>query len=258
MPYLVWGGVSFVVWLVAYDNKFEGVVSTIVGIVNHKYLSIYWFFIPLFSIYLSIPVLAKLTDRIWSFRYMVVYGILSFFVLPFVCSLLHLQIDWQILSPLTGGGYIVYSLIGWLISEVKMTKKVVKIVYVLGIVGFLSQYFGTIFLSIPGGEINGYFKGYINWPCLFQSVATFCLFKQIFNNDLKINAGIISFVRKLQSLSLGCYLIHFYFIKFAFDYLGVKAASMTFRTLGAIFIFSVSCLIVFVIRKTKIGRILLP
>ena len=58
------------------------VLHIVSNIFSASYLTIYWFFLSLFSIYLSIPLLALLADRERAFRYVIIAGIVANLSLP--------------------------------------------------------------------------------------------------------------------------------------------------------------------------------
>lgn len=48
------------------------------GILNVRYMEVYWFFIPLFGVYLSILVLASIKDKMKAFSYGSALGIIPY------------------------------------------------------------------------------------------------------------------------------------------------------------------------------------
>ena len=144
-------------------------------IFNTEYISIYWFFIPLFSVYLTIPVLAHVQDKLKVFRYASVVGLLFLSILPLVFSLLSISYN-NGLIPSVVNGYILFSLLGYFLANTALARKQELTIYFLGILGWLLMFGGTLWLSAPG-EINSTFKGYLNIPAVLQACAVFVFVK---------------------------------------------------------------------------------
>lgn len=67
IPFLFWSLVSipfgYIVSLYNGDNFNWNFIDIFNGALNAKYMAVYWFFIPLFSIYLCIPILTGINDN---------------------------------------------------------------------------------------------------------------------------------------------------------------------------------------------------
>lgn len=68
------------------------------GFTNTHFVQIYWFFMPLFGIYLSIPLFASIEEgkRIELFKYLFVVGFIFNATIPFLLSVFHLDITWPL------------------------------------------------------------------------------------------------------------------------------------------------------------------
>lgn len=227
------------------------------AVVNNKFMSIYWFFFPLFAIYLSMPVISLLAGKICIFKYMVVYATISYFILPFLSTFWGIQVNYSIQSPVTGG-FLLYPILGYYLSQVEISYKHRIVIYLMGFLGFLAHLLGTIYLSEPNGNINMLFKGYLNWPCLLQSVAVFIFFKNLNYSYIAQSEFLMKLLSIFRSGGLGVYLIHFYVLQIIWNKLHVPTDSIIFRTVGAVMVFVFCSLLVFYCRKFKIGRLLFP
>lgn len=90
IPFLFWS----LVWILAskgYRNS--SFLQIVESIINTKALHVYWFFIPLFSIYLAIPVLSLIEISSRKKAYLYLIGISGVFVstLPKLSSLMHIK-----------------------------------------------------------------------------------------------------------------------------------------------------------------------
>lgn len=66
IPFFVWSFIGLIYIYFPFDKYTDDIfsVSTIIDmIMNTKIIGIYWFFIPLFSVYLSIPVLSAIPKK---------------------------------------------------------------------------------------------------------------------------------------------------------------------------------------------------
>ena len=95
-------------------------------------------------------------------------------------------------------GFVLYSILGYYLSHKELTVSHKKIVYTLGIIGFLTNFVGTAILTDPETGINELFRGAFNWPCLFQTIAFFVFFQKPGREAVQKEriASIIEIVRK--------------------------------------------------------------
>lgn len=98
IPFLFWSlfGFCYVWWYhgVPPDDSPSRIIE---GILTHRYIDIYWFFMPLFAVYLSLPLFglipAEKQPRV--FAYLIGYAFVSFSLLPVSCSMPCLAIIWE-------------------------------------------------------------------------------------------------------------------------------------------------------------------
>ena len=74
------------------DSKWGGevdlnIIHIVDNILNCRYMSIYWFFPPLFAVYLSVPVLAQIQDKEKVYKYIAGIGVIFVSVLPLIASI---------------------------------------------------------------------------------------------------------------------------------------------------------------------------
>lgn len=113
VPFLAWSAIAYI--FIGFFNgdllKTASVGTFVLGTINCSYFQIYWFFIPLFACYLSIPVFSVLSDKgnrnlLW---FVVTYSFISYSIIPFICKLFSVNINNNLLSPVGGGVYFIYS-----------------------------------------------------------------------------------------------------------------------------------------------------
>lgn len=185
VPFLIWSVISAIWYYIVYHARPEGIREVVDGILNTRYVDIYWFFPALFSVYLCIPILScipeKYRKRIFG------YAILVYFVLealaPLVCNLMHIEFNEGFGMPAVGG-YLIYTLLGYWIDNYELSKKWRCVIYTAALGGFLLMLVGTQILSLKNGTVDTTFKEYRNVPCILYSTGIFLFFKNIKNEKV--------------------------------------------------------------------------
>ena len=214
----------------------------------------YWFFIPLFSIYLSIPLLAaiekggkKRTLLYLAFGWLIIYCII-----PFIINSFHLDINFN-LGFMVCSSWLIYPIIGYLISKTAIRLRYRIIIYAAGLIGLVIMIFGTYFASLSNGVVVDTFKGYLGLPCFLYSMSVFTGVKYI-SKYIK-NMKFINFMSKY---TFAIYLLHFFIIKPIEVYSKINFRSIFYR-LGAPFIIIPICIfITWLLRKIPIVKKIIP
>ena len=122
------------------------------------------------------------------------------------------------------------------------------------------HFIGTQLLSTTAGRIISVFKGYTNIPTLLYSVGIFTFFKEMkyehIPNWININ------VYKLSNYTFGLYLTHYFVLdvlKGVYNkVLHISNTSIIFRLTLPVLVIWGCCLIINLLRRIKIGRVILP
>ena len=217
----------------------------------------YWFFIVLFALYLSMPLLSAVEKqkRKTVFSYTAFTAILTYSVLPLVFKLLGLSFNTAIQLPVAAG-YVLYLLVGYLVTHYQLSKAMRTVIYVFGLVGFAFHFLGTHFLSYKAGTVDVTFKNYLNIPCVVFSVAVFVFV--FYNKHLPKNPKVIKFVRTLSGASFGVYLCHRFVIDIILLIFGFNVVSIWWRSLGTVAVYILCVAIVIVIKKIPILKHTVP
>ena len=223
-----------------------------------KFENIYWFFLPLFAVYMCIPVLTCLIEKSEKYLwYMFGAGIITISILPFLCKVFSVEFNSALSFPLTGG-YIIFVIEGYLLSKVEFSKRTRLVIYVLGIIGILARYGGTLYLSKRYNEINRIFWGYLNWPSVALATAVFVFFKYNNWDSLKRNEKMYNVIVQIASASFGIYLTHIFVLHMLSDFCGINTNVWQWRTIGVLIVYVVSLLIVKVLQRIPIIKIIIP
>lgn len=252
VPFLFWSVIGFIYhgmcedWHIQYSLK-----ELIAGVLNTKFMTVYWYFIPLFSVYLAIPLLSAVNKeiRIKVFAYCVsVYFIVSS-VLPLLFKLLGMQYNYELGMPVLGG-YLVYVLLGYLIQNCIVPKRIRWIMYILAVLGWFMHFYGTHVFSIKAGSIVDTFKGYMNLPTFLHASGLMILFRYI--RWEKLSAKVNELAVRLQRYTFGIYLVHMYLIMLIPPHTGIDTNSILWRTGGAVLVYILSLCLCIVIEKIPV------
>lgn len=240
IPFVAWSIIGFSIHFLILKKipSISDVIQLPLDIINCKYFGVYWFFIPLFTCYLSIIYLSRLIQFKKIIVFLIIWISFSTSIIPFLNNLFGWRINETLMTVPPGGGYILYILLGFFLSQIKFAKFTRYLVYLCGLVGFLLHFLGTWYLGLePTKPINMLFKGYLNFPSVLFSIAIFTLIK---HNPLIFiyNSRIFTpFVLKIKENSLGIYLIHAYFLYYIFPKISLlNTSSIYYRLLSPFFL----------------------
>ena len=216
----------------------------------------FWFFWPLFTIYLSIPFVSLIPKekRLPIFNYVIILG-LAFSVIPkFVSDVFELNYTFPISFPI-GSEYILYIFIGYVIAHTDITLVKRLIIYAFGIVGLLLHAVGTYKLSMAADSVVGTFKGYDKLPCYLYAMGAFLLIKQV--SLLIKNEKFWKIMNKASGYTFPVYLMHSFFLGMSTQ-LGLTLQDPFYR-FGVPFIVILICVVITEnVRKVPVIRALLP
>ncbi len=224
-------------------------------IFNAQAVETFWFFIPLFSVYLCLPVLSAVTVRRREvFTYLVVVCLSLNVLCPFACSLLGLRYNGALAVM---DGYLVYAVLGYLLSQYELGRRWRILIYVLGAAGLLLHMAGTYFLSMRSGAISHVFKGYLNLPCFFYAAAVFLLVRQG-SQRWKPTAWWLRIAQWLSGYTFSVYLLHSFVLWAVKRCLSVNECALSYRVGGAFAVVLLCVLIAHIGRKVPVVKYFFP
>lgn len=256
IPFVIWSVLGFIFYVLMKMRGLSGVDFNFIfnSIFTSPAVTIYWFFISLFGIYLCIPLFASVEKkkRNTIFLYVAVTSIIINSLIPFIIDVFHLKISFGI-PFFVGQSYIIYVLLGYLLDKNELNKKYRIIIYILGIIGLLLHIVGTYYLSMKAGMIVRTFKGYCNIPSLMYSVSIFVFVKQISKKITKWK-----FIEFLARYTFPIYLIHIYFLDFINRVFKLNSFSILYRIGMPILIIPLCILIAWLLRKIPVVKNIVP
>lgn len=229
-------------------------------IIMTRPIGIFYFFIALFSVYFSIPILGLIEEkkRKFAYSYMTILAFATISLLPFISTLLHIGFNWNITTGISGG-YLLYVLLGYLlVNNYVLNFRSRCLVYILGSLGLISRVLTVYFWSIEAGKIDNTFGEYLNVPTVFFAIAIFTFFQYDFIHIVRPSFVVNNVVKKLSLYSLGVYIVHITFVIKIPIWLHFSSTSLVWRTFGVLLVYGVSLLVVYLIKKIPYLKGTLP
>lgn len=243
------------------DWTLESVAS---GILNTRFVQIYWFFIPLFCIYMVIPFFAAIPEerRVKVYTYAIIMGLIFNYLTPFTLSLLKEYTGFTLYLTLTvfvSHQYLIYPLMGYVLHKQELTLKYRAVIYALAAAGFLSFILGTYIRTRSSGVLDGLYRGYYNLPCALYSAGMFLFLKNISKHIKKEKVN--RFFAWLQRYTFPIYLMHRYFLDVFEENLGLihlQKASLIYVAGATVSAVTLSILLTMLLRKIPVLRHVVP
>lgn len=255
VPFLGWS-VFYGLVMVLFKWDEYTVKTFVEDFFNGKLNGHMWFFIPLFSLYLSMPFLSSFIRTI-SVRLSYWFLAIAFVfvsVIPCVFNFLDLSIWEGTLFPM-GTRYFIFAILGYCIchkTDWFDTNR--KMIYCLGLLSAIIQ-FVLLIMIVPIGELRYRdFLGY-EYPFSFMiALSVFLLFKNIKWHKLLGEGGQGNrIIREMSSCSLGIYLFHavLFMINGYFE--------LNIRTFYGFFVvYIISLIVVWIMKKIPIIKYIVP
>lgn len=221
--------------------------------------SVYWFFLPLFSIYLALPALSLLKDHRKALWYICGGALVLNSVIPSIFKYLGLKWNTSLSMPLAAG-LMIFPIIGYLFSVTDFSKKARAVIYSLGIFGILIRYIGTAVVSAldsTQGKTNKLFFGYSEYFSVFLACAVFVLFKYLPLCDVIAKSErTVRIIKTVSGCSLGIYLVHMIIYRWLDDF--IPSSIWQWRILIPFAIYAIALAAVYLIKKIPIIKYIVP
>lgn len=257
IPWIVWSMILYII-----NNKNLNMIQFIKDFIYCRIEGIYWFMPLILYLYCLIPIFSVFTEK-QEYRKILI-GIVAFIflfssILEPLCIVFDKDFPTIFNYCLNQNSYIIFLLLGYLLSTTQLNKKKRIIIYVLGILSALIRYGYTYYFSIQAGEVNRNLFDYCGAVSVLLAMAVFVFIKQIdwnkFTQKININPNIL---REVSSCSLGIYLIHMLVKNQLTNLFNINAHSIYYRTFGAIVLYIICLLIVYIIKKIPIIKKIVP
>ncbi len=216
IPYLFWN-VFYVGYEIATSSEspFNSIKEFISMFLNSEFQGRYWFFMPLFMVYLAIPVIS-LVLQVENHRKYLWYAVGVTFVLRWVmmpaCGLIGIEYNSYMMMPVCAG-YMMYVLFGYLVStqEWSLASRIILYIGALCAGAFAVCY--TINSSLEAGALQSYMLSYDFFPSGLTGAAIFVFVKHLFSKSEKLsspsqNSKTVKVIRSVSSACMGVWLTH--------------------------------------------------
>ena len=156
-------------------------------------------------------------------------------------------------------GYIMFLILGYLLSTTDISKKKRIIIYILGVLSAIIRYFYTYHFSMKQGKVNKDLFDYTSALSVFLSLSVFLFIKNI-NLEKVLNKFHITpnFLATISSCSFGVYLMHLLVKNTLTDLFNLNPLNIIYRTIGAICLYVICVIIVLGIKKIPIVKNIVP
>lgn len=261
IPYVVWSLIGLLYQIITLKTIQPEEVTPryiVEGLFNGNLVSVYWFFIPLFAVYLSLPLIALVPreKRHDLFKYLVYVGLVFNILCPFIITVFSFNLHFP-LQVTVVSGHLIYVIIGWLINEDKASKGMKTLIYCLALAGLLVHSIGTYKVSMEAGTVLRTFKGYLSLPCVLYSAGVFQLFRNKGDVLLK-NKVVRKLTQIISKYTFSIYLLHVFVLRTATIVFKMDDTTLAFRLIAPFLIICICILITAIIRKIPFLKWMLP
>lgn len=258
IPFAAWTLISLAYKIQFQQMEFEPGLSSIVSLfTNTTAENVYWFFIPLFMVYLSMPVLSLLKDYKHILLYMAGLAFLVYSVYPVCCIVFQIPMNGSIQIPVAGG-YILYVILGYLLATTDMTRKTRILFYILGLAGAGIRFGSTILGSSESAGLDQTFWGYMKFPAVFLAVGVFVAAKYGPWDKLENTPKIRRIVTTLTGTGFGVYLMHMIVFRILQDATGLSMESGWWRLVMPFVIYGICVVLVLILKKIPVLKYIVP
>lgn len=259
IPFLAWSviGLLFGIYVTGYVPYGENPAYYIELVVNTSIPTedILWFMIPLFSIYIAIPLYALVPKELRGHAYS--YIIVAYFIVTALIQVLAfagVSVGNGIVSPLSTG-WLVYPLMGYLLANNSLSKRQRQVFYFAGILGWSVMFFGTLFQSQQAGELVHFASGGVGLPSVFLGAAVFLAIKTICeNNEDKLTQRIRTILAGGARLTFGVYLSHMFVLTLLIRIFHIQEAAWWWGLVGVPVLFAISLSISALLNRLPLFR----
>lgn len=218
LPFLAWSAIMLV-WKIATEQMPPpvGPRSLVVLILNTQIMDVYWFFIPLFMIYLAMPVLSLLKGErhrkvLW---YAVGVGFLTTSVLPQLFAALGMTYNVNLIFPLFYS-WLLFPVLGYLLSTTTLSLGQRRVLYAAAALATTLRFAVTLLTHGANGANVSFFWSYLGFPGVLLGSAVFVFAKQVDWERIFVKTRHVKILSRLSGCSFGVYLIHmvifYYFV----------------------------------------------
>jgi len=245
IPYIFWSivGILFQFYYLKSVSNVDFAYIFNCFIIGGGAIEAYWFFIPLFKLYILFPIFLRFVN---TKKHCLIF-LASLFFINIVAYFFNVNIV----------GYSFLAVFGFYIHKYGISQKIKWLFYVLGIFGFIANFFGSYYLSIEAGRV---IRPYIDYALISSMLYPCALFVFIKYDLVKImeNKYVNKIVSVLDFYTFGIFLIHWYILKILINSFNINIYSLVFRLCSPFIVILISVLIIYGLRKIPVIKNIIP
>lgn len=261
IPFIFWAIFMFI-WVITTKqmdiSKYHRLTDWLNAFFSNKEQSIYYFMFEILGVYLTMPLLSLLTRN--EYRKTLWFVVILYFIfnglVPNILGMF--EIYWNEAFSIRINGYLIYVILGYLLSTENLNKQQRIAIYIGAFVGIIYRYLTTFILSKNAGYVVKSSWGYFSWHCMLLSSAIFIFIKRL-NFDVKIkNDKLKKYLANIAGCSFGIYLIHMIVKYYIIQVFNWNEYSWSFRTIGILVVYLISLGIVLILKRIPIIKKVVP
>lgn len=224
---------------------YESAGDAVRAVINNEVVSIFWFFNKLIPLYISIPIVSLLNDRMRIYYF--VLTIIVTYILPWIDRLFEINLAGYTLHFVNP--VIALAIWGWILDTREIKKGMRIGIYLTGCFCMAYNIIQTIKISLPQKE---YLKDYINSTSLTTILIAAALWTavQYFVNHHQrvLSERLVHFIHTASSCCFGVYIIQMIVLELVNKIKIIDTYSPYYSVFGSIVIF-LACISVVYIGK---------
>lgn len=261
IPFIFWAIIMFV-WKIHIGWINIQSINTPIKFINaffaNKEEATYYFMFIILGLYLTMPLLSllakkKYTKQLWFV--VLLYFIFNAF-LPNILGLFKIQLNTNLTVQL--GGYVIFIILGYLLSTQNINKKYRILIYIGAVIGLIYRFVTTFYLSKQAGSVVKTTWGYTSWHAILLTAAVFLIIKNLNFEKIITNSKVRNFITKMSGCSFGIYLIHKIVMYYEQKILSIDVYSWQWRTIGIFSTYIICLAIVSIIKKLPLFKKIVP
>ncbi len=260
IPFIIWSVITFIIALWQGRYALDQLSFTAVWdiFMTSDMMSVYWFFPVIISIYLAMPILSLLTEKVnrkWLW-YMATVGLITYSILPPILKLLGLGFNDSYALPLTAG-FLIFPILGYLLATENIKTKWFVFICIGAVLVLGLRYAVTYYLTLRDGSTSYMLSDYIYFTGVLPAVAVFLLAKRI-PWDRYIKGKYVTVLASISACSLGIYLIHILVMGVELKFLQLTDNQFVWRIVMPLATYCICLAIVWLAKRNVVTRTLFP
>lgn len=193
-----------------------------------------WFLFMIVGLYLIVPFVERIVASEELTKYFLVLSLVFTFVLPQAIDIISLKYDFlgHVLATVYDKsyfhftlGFVSYFVLGYFLHKVELSSRQQLLIYVLGILGFVSTVVFSALLSMAKNTPEGMLYNNFTVNVMLEGVSIFVFFKYHVKEEM-LSQKVKVIIQRLSRYSFGAYLVHVMILELLENCLGINTLSI--------------------------------